>query len=92
MSAPYANQVKSVQSGRFQYNNPVLETRRSLPVTLTHFGWPNPYKLPYRKSHTAGQITGELLEFPEGVFPRGPRLNPPNISMQSMWVKGYDER
>ena len=92
MSAPYANQVKEVQAGRFQYNNPMMETQRGLPVKLAHFGWPNPYKLPYRKSHTAGQITGELLEFPEGTFPRGPRLNPANISTQAMWVKGYDER
>ena len=72
MSAPYSNQVKSVQAGRIQYNNSMLETRWSIPVELVHPGWPNPYKIPHRKSHTAGQITGELLEFPEGMFPRGP--------------------
>jgi hypothetical protein len=46
----------------------MLETRWSMPVKLAHFGWPNPYKIPYRKSHTAGQITGELLEFRKGCF------------------------
>jgi hypothetical protein len=91
MSVPYASQVKSVQTGRAQYNNPMLETRWSMPVKLAHFGWPNPYKIPYRKSHTAGQITGELLEFPEGMFPRGERLNPKNISTQAMWTRGYGE-
>ena len=91
MSVPYESTIHRVQAERRQYYSPLLETQRSLPVQLVHTGWPNPYKIPHRKSHTAGMIQGKLLEFPRNVFPDGKR-NPPNISEEAIWVTSYDEK
>lgn len=91
MSVPYNSTVKPVQLERSQYYSSLLETQRSLPVTHAHMGWPNPYKIPHRKSHTAGMIEGKLLEFPRSVYPDG-KLNKPNISEEAIWVTSYDEK
>lgn len=91
MSVPYESTIKPVQLERHQYYSSLLETRRSMPVPFEHKGWPNPYKIPHRKSHTAGMLQGKFLEFPRDVFPDG-KLNSPNISEEAIWVTSYDEK
>ena len=91
--ANYESVTKQVQYGRQQYYNPLLETRPSLPVQHVHFGWPQPYKIPYRKSHTAGMLNAApyLLEFPEELYPRT-QLNPTKgFSTDAVWIRGYGE-
>ena len=51
-----------------QYYTPVIETLRSLPVKLSHFGYPNVFDIPYRKPSTAGRLEAGLIEFPQDVF------------------------
>ena len=81
--------AKTIPLTALQYSDNRLAPQYSLPMNF-FMGHPNVYKIPYRKSHTAGQLTGELLEFPEEMFPRT-RLNPTNIATDAIWVVGHDE-
>ncbi len=79
-----------VKNTAFQFNDSRLDTKYSLPVELIHKGYPNRFRLPYRRSHTAGQIEGKLLEFPETVFPRT-RFSQPNVGLEAVWIKSFDD-
>jgi hypothetical protein len=87
MSA-YDSVAKRISNTRIQYNDNRLEDQYSLPVLR---GWRNPYKLPHRKSHTAGFLRDGLLEFPEGLFPRAGRVNGDTTDDSPRWIRGFDE-
>jgi len=89
MNSQFANSAKVIPLSALQYNDSRLETKYSLPPTYFP-GYPNRFRIPYRKSHTPGMIEGRLLEFPENVFPRT-RINPVDIPQKAVWVRSYDE-
>ena len=89
MASQFQNSARTVPLSAFQYNDARLDTKYSVPPKFLP-GYPNRFRLPYRKSHTAGMITGRLLEFPEDVYPRT-NLNPDNIAQHAVWVRSYDE-
>jgi hypothetical protein len=91
MSAAYDSVAKRISNTRIQYNDNRLDDQYSLPTEHVHMGWRNPYKLPYRKSHTAGFLRDGLLEFPETVFARADRLNGDVNSDSPRWIRGFDE-
>ena len=91
MSVPYASVAEKIAPTRAQYNDASLDTTYSLPVETVHFGYPNVFTLPYRKSHTAGFLEGGLLEFPEKVFPRNNKMNSDMIINEVRYVRGFDQ-
>ena len=92
MSVPYASVAEQIAPTRLQYNDPSLDTQYSLPVESVHFGYPNVFTLPYRKTHTAGFLEGRLLEFPESTFPRNNRMNSDMLIDEVRYVRGFDQQ
>jgi hypothetical protein len=86
----YNNAARTVPFTAQQFSDARLRPKYSVPVEHVHMGYPNVFRMPYRKSHTAGQITGSLLEFPQDMFPRT-RFSSANIATDAVWVRSYDE-
>ena len=79
------NEVSPPIATSRHYYAPLMETMKSVP--LSHFGYPSPFELPYKRPSTAGWLTGSLLEFPQTVFWHSKRQA---MDDSPIWVGGYD--
>ena len=69
-----------------QYYSPFLETTKSVP--FSHFGYPNPFKIPHKKPTTTGWLSGNELEFPLAVYAHSRNQV---FNNEPIFVGGFDE-